>query len=576
MKDSIRKKVLALLRRTHHSVHTHKAFIQGKSTLAAALTAGLLGVAVCGTPTAHAAFTDVPSGHWAYTQVEAMTQKGVLSGYPDGSFRPNTGVTREEFCKMLMLAFALPAQSPSTSPFSDVAPTRWSYSYIVTTKDFLTGYRNPLGGLPTFRPSAAGTREEIAAALVRVLGLSTAQAQPVSFTDKSSITTDLVPYVSVASIHGLVQGYPDGSFVPRRGVTRAEAVMLLDRALAQSSTSAPSSTDWTLSAQVISAAGAQTAVVQITTAQGASVTVDGTAVAMSDNGSGHSEGSYRYAFQKDESRTFVIQATKDGVTKTARVTASYQSPAPTLVLDAMPTYTSADTFTLSGTVTNGTVTVNGAAVTADSKGRWSHTLSLTAGQNTIMVVATNTGGSSVSETVIVTREVGGPTLTLLECPATTSADTLTLRGTVTDPTYTPLLTINGTSVYVDSAGNWTFDATLHDGDNLFTFVATGAPGATTTEQRTIKRTVGSPTLVLTHFPSDTTDAQVRLEGRVQGERTGAVLWVNDIEVAVEDDGSFVYDLSLTPDETVVTVRVQNTYGKTATLTRTIVYTEPIA
>ena len=48
------------------------------------------------------AFTDVSSSHWAYNSVNNMYEKGVISGFEDGSFRPDEAVSREQFAKMLV------------------------------------------------------------------------------------------------------------------------------------------------------------------------------------------------------------------------------------------------------------------------------------------------------------------------------------------------------------------------------------------------------------------------------------------------------------------------------------------
>ena len=45
--------------------------------------------------------------HWAYGAVKALKEKGVISGYADGSFAPDRTVTREEFVKMIVTAFSL-------------------------------------------------------------------------------------------------------------------------------------------------------------------------------------------------------------------------------------------------------------------------------------------------------------------------------------------------------------------------------------------------------------------------------------------------------------------------------------
>lgn len=113
-------------------------------------------------------FIDVPANHWAKDQIEYFANQGIVDGYTDGSFKPEAGVTREEFCKLLVSTFRQPLETPATPAFADVAENRWSYPYVEICKNFLTGYANPFGGLPSFHPTEYATREDIAVALVKI------------------------------------------------------------------------------------------------------------------------------------------------------------------------------------------------------------------------------------------------------------------------------------------------------------------------------------------------------------------------------------------------------------------------
>ena len=80
-------------------------------------------------------FRDVNMNHWAYGVIEAVAKKGIIKGYPDGTFRPDRAITRAEFvtiaCKTLGRG---PFETPETifiSPYPDVYPTHWAYHYIL-------------------------------------------------------------------------------------------------------------------------------------------------------------------------------------------------------------------------------------------------------------------------------------------------------------------------------------------------------------------------------------------------------------------------------------------------------------
>ncbi len=52
-------------------------------------------------------FSDLTNEHWAYEPIIEMANKGILAGYPDGTFLPNKSITRAEFAKILVLSLNL-------------------------------------------------------------------------------------------------------------------------------------------------------------------------------------------------------------------------------------------------------------------------------------------------------------------------------------------------------------------------------------------------------------------------------------------------------------------------------------
>ncbi len=110
---------------------------------------------------------DVPgdaSGHWAEKEIAAVKSAGLMEGYPDGTFRPNREVSREEAA--VFLARAIKAELNGTkADFTDVDFERWSYNEIaaLANSGVLMGY--PDG---TFRPENILNRGEMAAVLSRI------------------------------------------------------------------------------------------------------------------------------------------------------------------------------------------------------------------------------------------------------------------------------------------------------------------------------------------------------------------------------------------------------------------------
>jgi hypothetical protein len=108
---------------------------------------------------AQATFADVPASDWAFPYVETAVARGVLSGYPDGTFRPGAPLTRAQLTKMLALASGWTPDMAGPGDFSDVGPTDWFSGYVglATSAGTMSGYDDG-----TFRPYAAATRAQVA------------------------------------------------------------------------------------------------------------------------------------------------------------------------------------------------------------------------------------------------------------------------------------------------------------------------------------------------------------------------------------------------------------------------------
>ena len=74
-------------------------------------------------------FSDVVSGSVLDEAVNKLVEKKILAGYPDGTFRPDAGLTRAELSKVINLVFNLTEKSSSV-PFADVKTSDWYYDYV--------------------------------------------------------------------------------------------------------------------------------------------------------------------------------------------------------------------------------------------------------------------------------------------------------------------------------------------------------------------------------------------------------------------------------------------------------------
>ncbi|MCX7748128.1 MAG: S-layer homology domain-containing protein [Clostridia bacterium] len=178
-------------------------------------------------------FKDIKENHWAYDAINEMVKRGVLSGYPDSTFKPNKSVTRAEFAKMMVLALELSLKNPETSTFKDIDKQNWVFPFVETAKYYLTGFRTSSGDY--FRPELEAVREDMAVALVKTLDYQNEESDQGilnSFYDVGAISPNLKKYVSIAVKHNIMKGYPLEkselkAFKPQGPLTRAEAATLL-------------------------------------------------------------------------------------------------------------------------------------------------------------------------------------------------------------------------------------------------------------------------------------------------------------------------------------------------------------
>lgn len=108
-------------------------------------------------------FSDVNASAWYYVAVGALASKGIITGYEDGSFKPEGAITRAEFAA---IASRFENLTKSEKTFSDVSESHWAYKMInsAATKGWINGYSDG-----TFRPENNITRAEVVTVVNHVL-----------------------------------------------------------------------------------------------------------------------------------------------------------------------------------------------------------------------------------------------------------------------------------------------------------------------------------------------------------------------------------------------------------------------
>jgi len=191
------------------------------------LLAGILSVAmafsVVAVPIEALAATDT-NGHWAESTINSWINSGYISGYPDGTFRPNNAISRAEFVTIANKAFGF--TSSQGISFNDVKPGYWAYSEI--QKGVAAGYIQG-DTIGTFRPGSAVSRQEAAVMLANLRGYASDEGAAYNYTDRWAMANWAAGAIGAVSRNGVMSGYPDGTFRPQQALTRAEAVASLQK-----------------------------------------------------------------------------------------------------------------------------------------------------------------------------------------------------------------------------------------------------------------------------------------------------------------------------------------------------------
>lgn len=231
------------------------------------------------------AFSDI-KGHWAEETIEKYKSEGIISGYTDGTFRPDNFVTRAEMAKIITLAFDLNAIDDQNSnsdendknhisseaafdisSVNDIDKNAWYYPYVKASAAYMPNYPLPISyntNLPfmttdtVFLPNVNEIRAHAAEtfALISRDKFGTDLSLPeISETCSYLLETFKDPeyenlyvmhngtpaknaermfnYSYLANKLSLMQGNADGYFLPYNNISRAELLTIIDRMLSQ-------------------------------------------------------------------------------------------------------------------------------------------------------------------------------------------------------------------------------------------------------------------------------------------------------------------------------------------------------
>lgn len=178
-------------------------------------------------------FSDIQN-HWANPFIQGLASRGIISGFGDGTFRPNQEMNRAAFAAIIQKAFPTPAKRPYV-PFVDVPAKHWAAGAIRHAYEarFISGYPGN-----RFRPDTSINRLEVLLSLVAGLGITsdtisdTKAAFPELYQDAGRIPAWATDTMAIATDAGLVVNHPNvKQLKPLDMATRADVAAFVYQAL---------------------------------------------------------------------------------------------------------------------------------------------------------------------------------------------------------------------------------------------------------------------------------------------------------------------------------------------------------
>jgi hypothetical protein len=211
-------------------LHEEKSMKSTKkiNVLALALTVQMVAMPLI----ASAAFFPDSQSNWARNAIQTLSDQGIITGYPDGSFRPEGQITRAEFSAVMVKALGLNAAASGTQTFKDVPTNNWAYPAIETVRSagLVSGYPNG-----TFMPSRSISRAEAIAILASASRMPMPNDASVNqilsrYNDSGSIPAWARPGVAAAIQAGIYANDPSAgnAINPQQSATRAEVAAMVE------------------------------------------------------------------------------------------------------------------------------------------------------------------------------------------------------------------------------------------------------------------------------------------------------------------------------------------------------------
>jgi hypothetical protein len=216
-----------------------------RSKWAAILIISILFVGAFGyfddTVSAEANFSDVPMDKHYSGAVYQLSDRGIIGGYADGTFKPGNSITRGQAAAIMAKLLNLDTKNVKNPGFKDVPEGLWSYSAIAAAAEqgIFRGYADG-----RFGPNDKITRGQMASILIKAFGFHYLPAKDEPFTDLYKLESHRESVYTLYKL-GIASGTSKTTFSPNDAITRAQAAVLITKAEeVRSSTLTLKSTDY--------------------------------------------------------------------------------------------------------------------------------------------------------------------------------------------------------------------------------------------------------------------------------------------------------------------------------------------
>lgn len=179
----------------------------------------MLSMLISSISTVYAQVSDVEK-HWAKEEISYMLDKGFLTGYPDGTFRPEDNISKAEFYRVINNLMGY--EEKAEFRLKDVKSVDWFYNDVA--KGIKAGY---LVDSEFLNPKDFITREEVARIIGIAFKLSENAKLSTSFKDYDLISPSAAGFIGALKDKGYIAGFPDGNFGPLNNIKRSEVVKML-------------------------------------------------------------------------------------------------------------------------------------------------------------------------------------------------------------------------------------------------------------------------------------------------------------------------------------------------------------